>query len=85
LGLSDFRIYPALTRSERSTTSTLGLAAEVGMELNNSFSASVFKIITSPELPQYSIRYRIDDQFLLRGSSNLSGDSRVILEFDRRF
>jgi translocation and assembly module TamB len=84
-GLSDFRIYPALTRSERSTTSTLGLAAEVGMELNSSFSASVFKIITSPELPQYSIRYRIDDQFLLRGSSNLSGDSRVILEFDRRF
>jgi translocation and assembly module TamB len=84
-GLSDFRIYPALTRSERSTTSTLGLAAEVGLELNSSFSASVFKIITSPELPQYSIRYRIDDRFLLRGSSNLSGDSRIILEFDQRF
>jgi translocation and assembly module TamB len=85
LGLSDFRIYPAITRAEGSTTSTLGLAAEVGVDLNSNVSASVFKILTSSELPQYSLRYRINDQMLIRGSSNLFNDSRAILEFERRF
>ncbi len=87
LGLSDFRIYPAVTRSEQSNgnTSTLGLAAEVGLDLNKNVSASVFKILTNAELPQYSIRYRINDRLLLRGSSNLSNDSRAIIEFEERF
>jgi translocation and assembly module TamB len=85
LGLSDFRIYPALTRSSQSTTSTLGVAAEIGLDLNKNVSASVFKILTSEELPQYSIRYRINDRLLLRGSSNLSNESRAILEYESRF
>jgi translocation and assembly module TamB len=85
LGLSDFRIYPALTRSEQSTTSTLGVAAEVGLDLNKNVSASVFKILTSGEAPQYSIRYRINDRLLLRGSSNLLNESRAILEYENRF
>jgi translocation and assembly module TamB len=83
LGLSDFRIYPALTRS--GTSSTLGVAAEIGLDLNKNVSASVFKILTSEELPQYSIRYRINDRLLLRGSSNLSNESRAILEYESRF
>jgi translocation and assembly module TamB len=85
LGLSDFRIYPALTRSEQSTTSTLGVAAELGLDLNKNVSASVFKILTSGEAPQYSIRYRINDRLLLRGSSNLLNESRAILEYENRF
>ncbi len=86
LGLSDFRIYPALTRSEqRSTTSTLGVAAELGLDLNRNVSASVFKILTSEEAPQYSIRYRINDRLLLRGSSNFLSESRAILEYESRF
>jgi translocation and assembly module TamB len=85
LGLSDFRIYPALTRSEQSTTSTLGVAAEIGVDLNKNVSASVFKILTSGEAPQYSIRYRINDRLLLRGSSNLLNESRAILEYENRF
>jgi translocation and assembly module TamB len=85
LGLSDFRIYPALTRSEQSTASTLGVAAEIGLDLNKNVSASVFKILTSGEAPQYSIRYRINDRLLLRGSSNLLNDSRAILEYENRF
>jgi translocation and assembly module TamB len=85
LGLSDFRLYPALTRSEGSTTSTLGLAAELGVDINKSVSASVLKVLTSPELPQFSIRYRINDRILLRGSSNLFNDSRAIIEYEQRF
>jgi translocation and assembly module TamB len=85
LGLSDFRIYPALTRQEQSTTSTLGVAAELGLDLNKNVSASVFKILTSGEAPQYSIRYRINDRLLLRGSSNLLNESRAILEYENRF
>jgi translocation and assembly module TamB len=84
LGLSDFRIYPSITTAANNT-SVLGLAAEAGVDLNSNFSASLFKILTSADVPQYSIRYRIDNNFLLRGSTNLSGDNRFILEFDRRF
>ncbi len=85
LGLSDFRIYPALTRQEQSTTSALGVAAELGLDLNKNVSASVFKILTSGEAPQYSIRYRINDRLLLRGSFNLLNESRAILEYENRF
>ncbi len=87
LGLSDFRIYPALTtqQGQNNTTSTLGVAAELGLDLNKNVSASVFKILTSGEAPQYSIRYRISDRLLLRGSSNLLNESRAILEYENRF
>jgi translocation and assembly module TamB len=85
LGLSDFRLYPSFSQSRSSTTSTLGLAGEVGVNVGDKLSLSFFQILTGSDLPQYSIRYQIDNQLLLRGSSNLNGDGRVILEFEQRF
>jgi translocation and assembly module TamB len=85
LGLSDFRLYPSFSQSRSSTTSTLGLAGEVGINVGDKLSLSFFQILTGSDLPQYSIRYQIDNQLLLRGSSNLNGDGRVILEFEQRF
>lgn len=85
--LSDFRLFPTLIRdtTKNNSASTFGVAAEVGTEITPKISASIFKILTNNESPFYSLRYRLNDQLLLRGSSNLSGENRTLLEFEQRF
>ena len=85
--LSDFRLFPTITGGSKtsSNNSTFGIAAEVGTEITPRLSTSVFKILTNSESLYYSLRYRINDQILLRGSTNLSGENRAILEFEQRF
>jgi translocation and assembly module TamB len=85
--LSDFRLFPTLIRdtTKNNSASTFGIAAEVGTEITPKISASIFKILTNSETPFYSLRYRLNDQLLLRGSSNLSGENRTLLEFEQRF
>lgn len=85
--LSDFRLFPTVTQAGNSnnSASTFGIAAEVGTEITPKVSASVFKILTNQESLYYSLRYRINDQLLLRGSTNLFGENRAILEFQQRF
>jgi translocation and assembly module TamB len=86
LNLSDFRLFPTIIKdSKTSSTSTLGIAAEIGTDLTPKISTSVFKILTNSESPYYSLRYRINDQILLRGSTNLFGENRAIVEFEQRF
>jgi translocation and assembly module TamB len=86
LSLSDFRLFPTIIKdSKTSSTSTLGIAAEVGTDITPKLSTSVFKILTNSESPYYSLRYRLNDQILLRGSTNLFGENRGIIEFEQRF
>jgi translocation and assembly module TamB len=86
LSLSDFRLFPTITKdSKTNSTSTFGIAAEVGTEITPKVSASVFKILTNNESPYYSLRYRVNDQILIRGSTNLFGENRAIVEFEQRF
>lgn len=86
LSLSDFRLFPTITKdSKTNRTSTFGIAAEVGTEITPKVSASVFKILTNNESPYYSLRYRVNDQILIRGSTNLFGENRAIVEFEQRF
>ena len=86
LSLSDFRLFPTITKDIKSNSgSSLGVAAEIGTDITPKISASVFKILTNSESPFYSIRYRVNDQILLRGSTNLFGENRAIVEFEQRF
>lgn len=91
LGLSEFRLFPTYsTNNERGTgsgtnTGTLGLAAEAAVDITPALSASVLKILTNNEPAQFGLRYRINDNLLLRGSSNFSDDSRATLEYELRF
>ncbi|WP_309741486.1 translocation/assembly module TamB domain-containing protein [Chamaesiphon sp. OTE_20_metabat_361] len=86
LSLSDFRLFPTITKDSKSNAnSTFGIAAEIGTEITPRVSASVFKILTNNESPYYSLRYRVSDQILLRGSTNLFGENRAIVEFEQRF
>jgi translocation and assembly module TamB len=85
LGLRDFRLFPTTITNEDERSSALGIAAEVGINLGRDFSVSVLKELTTDEPPQLNLRYRLSDEFLLRGGTDLSGESRVLLEYERRF
>lgn len=89
LGLSEFRLFPTYS-SDTSTrgsggTSTLGLAAEAAVDITPALSVGVLKILTNNQPAQIGLRYRINDNLLLRGSTDFSGDSRAVLEYEARF
>ena len=81
LGYRDFRLFPAVD----PRTSVLGLGAEVGVNITDDFSASVLTILDRGDSTRFSIRYRIDDNWLIRGSTNFDDDNRGAVEFQMRF
>nr|WP_290221935.1 translocation/assembly module TamB [Trichocoleus desertorum] len=85
LGLSEFRLFPTIVTSEESRSSTLGLAAEASVDITENVSASVLRVLTADQPTQFGLRYRLSEEFLLRGSTDLSGDSRAVLEYETRF
>jgi translocation and assembly module TamB len=85
LGLSEFRLFPTISTDEDRRSSTLGLAAEAGVDITPAFSASVLKILTSPQPAQFGLRYRINDNVLFRGSTDFFGDNRAVFEYNVRF
>ena len=85
LGLTEFRLFPTIITDDKQRTSTLGLAAEAGVDISRNFSVSVQKILTTDQPFEYSLRYRVNEDLLLRGATNLSGESRAAVEYDRRF
>ncbi len=85
LNLTDFRLFPTITKNANGGSSNLGVAAEVGVDITPRISTSVFKILTNNELPQYGLRYRLNNRIILRGSTDLSGENRAIVEYEQRF
>jgi translocation and assembly module TamB len=85
IGLSEFRLFPTVVTSERRGSSTLGFGAEAGVDITDKLSASILTILNADQLPQYSIRYRVNDEVLLRGSTDFSGDTRAVVEYESRF
>ncbi|WP_448572970.1 translocation/assembly module TamB domain-containing protein [Trichothermofontia sp.] len=85
LGLTDFRLFPVLTPNRESRSSTLGLGAEIGIELPGNLSISALRVLTDDQIGQFSLRYRINDEMLFRGSTDLSGNSQALLEYESRF
>jgi signal transduction histidine kinase len=65
--------------------SSLELALEAGIDISPKFSLSTIKILTANDPLQWGINYRINNQFRLRSSTNLTDDTRAVIEFERRF
>ncbi|MEB3121911.1 MAG: translocation/assembly module TamB domain-containing protein [Snowella sp.] len=87
LGLSQFRIFPTplINDQERTTSNQLGVAAEAGVDLSNDLSFSIQKIVNTDRPPQWGLRYRLNENTTIRGSSNFADDSRGIVEYEQRF
>jgi len=85
LPFSEFRLFPTIIPDDEQRDSSLGFAAEAGIDISQNFSVSVLKELTTGEPFQYNLRYRLNDNLLLRGGTDFSGDSRAIIEYRRRF
>ncbi|MBD1996259.1 translocation/assembly module TamB domain-containing protein [Leptolyngbya sp. FACHB-541] len=85
LGLSELRLSPTIVTDPESDVSVLGLAVEAGVDITDDFSVSLSQVIATDDPTRYNLLYRISDQLRLRGSTNLSGESRVLLEYEARF
>lgn len=87
-GLSELRLFPTILsdRPEASkSNSTLELALEAGVDISSKFSISSIKILTASDPFQWGINYRMNEEFRVRASTNLTDDSRAVIEFERRF
>lgn len=86
LSLSEFRIFPAQVINEDKTAGGLGVAVELGKTVADRVSLSVLQFITPAGIPtRYNIRYRVNDNFTIRGSTDFQGDSRTSIEYETRF
>ncbi len=87
-GLSELRLFPTVISQNPEAgrnNSTLELAAEAGIDISSRFSISSIKILTASDPFQWGINYRINEQFRIRASTNLSNDSRAVVEYENRF
>lgn len=85
LGLSEFRLFPAPIINEQDRSTSLGLAAEASVDLTTDLSFSILKVVNTAQPAQYGIRYRLNEQTVLRGSTNFDDDNRAVIEFEQRF
>ncbi len=87
-GLSELRIFPTVISENPEagrSNSTLELAAEAGVDISSKISVSSIKILTTNDPFQWGVNYRINDEFRVRASTNLTDDSRAVVEYQTRF
>ena len=89
LNLSEFRLFPVTGASrfasEDNSGSTLDIATEVGFDVTNNVTLSLVKILTDSTPTEFNLRYRLTDEFTIRGTTNFDDRNRVLLEFETRF
>jgi len=87
LGLSEFRIFstPLVNEEDRRQGNQIGVAAEASIDLTQKLGASIQKVINADRPPQWGLQYRINENTVIRGSSNFNDDSRGVIEFQQRF
>jgi len=92
--IGELRLFPTqiLGDEENASDNTSdGIAGELAFDLISNFSFSVLKILNINDIPiQYGFRYRLNKNFVLRGSTNFindpeDGNSRFSIEYESRF
>ncbi len=87
LGFSQFRVFPTqlINPQDRIGTAQMGIAAEVGVDISPSIFFSAQQILNIQRPTQFGLRYSINDNLYIRGSSNFSDDSRAVVQYEFRF
>lgn len=86
--IGELRLFPTqIIDEDRDGRRDDGLAGEIAFDLIDNFSFSILKILNTDIPARYGFRYRLDDNFVLRGSSDFQEEdsSRFSLEFESRF
>ncbi|NEQ52923.1 MAG: hypothetical protein F6K11_22755, partial [Leptolyngbya sp. SIO3F4] len=89
LNLSEFRLFPVNSASrfssEENSGSTLDIATEIGFDVTDNITLSLVKILTDSTPTEFNLRYRLTDEFTVRGTTNFDDRNRILLEFETRF
>ncbi len=84
--IGEIRLFPTSFIDENRDDEQDGLAGEIAFELIDNLSFSVLKILNTDIPAQFGFRYRLDNNFVLRGSSNFAEKgSRGTIEYELRF
>lgn len=84
--VGELRLFPTqIIDDNRDGGRIDGLAGEIAFDIFDDFSFSVLKILNVDIPAQFGFRYRLDENFVLRGSTNFEDDSRGRIEFEYRF
>lgn len=85
--VSEFRIFP-VTDPTGDVNEAADIGGEIGFDISPTISVSVLKVLTNDTPFQFNTRYRISDQFSIRGTTSYE-DFRertgVLLEYETRF
>jgi translocation and assembly module TamB len=91
-GLTEFRLFPTRisggegqTASSGSAAGSLGVGLEVGGDITRNLSATIIRVLSANQPTEFNLRYRLNDQILLRGSTDFQGDNRGTIEYELRF
>jgi len=85
IGLSELRIYPTIVTDPAAEVSVLGLATEAVVDVSDNFSVSISRVFAADEPFRLNLLYRLNEQVLLRSSTNFAGESRALVEYEAKF
>ncbi|MGF1938313.1 MAG: translocation/assembly module TamB domain-containing protein [Nostoc sp. ChiQUE02] len=85
VGFSEFRIFPTPSTNEATRASILNLSAEGVFDVNRNVSVSLSRALSSNDSFLYNVLYRLNDEILMRGSTNLGDENRFLVEYETRF
>jgi translocation and assembly module TamB len=86
LGLSELRLFPTvITGEERRSSSTLGLAAEAGIDISRDIYFSVLSYLTADQPTQFGFSYRLNGETRVRTSTDFSGATQALIEYETQF
>ena len=84
--IGELRLFPTPIIDENRDNNEDGLAGEIAIDLVNNLSFSALKILNTDIPAQFGLRYRVNDNFVLRGSTDFQEDgSRALIEYELRF
>ena len=84
LGLSRFRLT-ATTVLPSDTGDTLGYGVGANLGITENLSTTLVQVLNQNQPIQLNTRYRIDDNWGVRGSTNFNDDHRLFLEYRVEF
>jgi translocation and assembly module TamB len=85
IGLREFQIFPTIQPTASGESSVLSLAAEAAIGISDDISFSVSRVFYGNESFRYNLLYELSDQLVIRGSTNLTDESRAEIQFETRF
>ncbi len=85
VGLSEFRVFPTSVPNGESNDPELTLGVEAGVNITNQLSVSVLQIFAEDRPAQYSLQYRINENIILRSTTDLSGNNGAAIQYETRF